>query len=141
MEAAIGGVAGIAVSLHSPEQYQGELDYGPASRMAQRVVERLTLEGINPRVLLNMNVPYLPDDEIKGLMVTRQGMRVYRDRLDQRTDPRGRPYYWIGGDAPTGVPDEGTDFGALALGYVSITPLDLDLTDYQALKGLSGLQW
>ena len=74
-------------------------------------------------------------------MVTRQGLRVYRDRLDKRTDPRGRPYYWIGGDSPTAVPDEGTDFGALAQGYVSITPLDLDLTDYPALERLADLKW
>ena len=56
-------------------------------------------------------------------------------------DPRGRPYYWIGGEAPTAVPDAGTDFGALASGYVSITPLNLDLTDYQALDGLHTIDW
>jgi 5'-nucleotidase len=141
MEAVIGGVAGIAVSLHSPENHLGELDYGPAARVARAIVERLTLNGLDAQTLLNVNVPYLADSEIKGIMVTRQGLRVYRDRLDKRTDPRGRPYYWIGGDAPTAVPDEGTDFGALAQGYVSITPLDLDLTDYPALEKLAGLKW
>jgi 5'-nucleotidase len=82
---------------------------------------------------LNVNVPHLPEGKIRGYRVTRQGLRVYRDRLDQRTDPRGRPYYWIGGDAPTGIPERGTDFGALADGYVSICPLQLDLTAYPAM--------
>ena len=141
MEAVIGGVPGIAVSLHSPENHLGELDYGPAARAARNIVERLASVGLDPRTLLNVNVPYLPDNEIMGYMATRQGLRLYRDRLDKRTDPRGRPYYWIGGDAPTAVPDEGTDFGALAQGYVSITPLDLDLTDYPALKRLAETSW
>ena len=141
MEAVIGGVPGIAVSLHSPENHRGELDYGPAARAARYIVERLSSVGLDARTLLNVNVPYLPDNELKGYMVTRQGLRLYRDRLDKRIDPRGRPYYWIGGDAPTAVPDEGTDFGALAQGYVSITPLDLDLTDYPALVRLAEISW
>ena len=69
-------------------------------------------------------------------MITRQGLRVYRDALDERIDPRGRPYYWIGGEAPTGVDEPGTDFGALTAGYVSITPLQLDLTHYKAMDVL-----
>jgi 5'-nucleotidase len=68
-------------------------------------------------------------------------MRVYRDRLDQRIDPRARPYFWIGGDAPTGIPESGTDFGALADGAVSITPLQLDLTAYPALHLLNTWKW
>jgi len=92
-------------------------------------------------VLLNVNVPYLSDDQIKGIKITRQGLRVYRDSLVRREDPRGRPYYWIGGEAPTGVPEEGTDFGALAASYVSVTPLHLDLTAYNALEDLGSWQW
>jgi len=61
--------------------------------------------------------------------------------LDERTDPRDKPYYWIGGDAPTGVPERGTDVGALAEGYVSVTPLQLDLTAYRALTNLNTWQW
>jgi 5'-nucleotidase len=69
-------------------------------------------------------------------MITRQGLRVYRDALDERIDPRGKTYYWIGGEAPTGVIEEGTDFGALSQGFVSITPLELDLTHYKAMDVL-----
>ncbi len=67
-------------------------------------------------------------EEVKGLQVTRQGLRVYQDELITRSDPRGVPYYWLGGDPPTGIPDQGTDFGALKAGFASLTPLNLDLT-------------
>ena len=87
-------------------------------------------------VVLNLNVPYLKESELKGYMITRQGLRVYRDALDVRNDPRGKPYYWIGGEAPTGVDEPGTDFGALLAGYVSITPLQLDLTHHKAMDVL-----
>jgi len=88
-------------------------------------------------VLASVNVPYLPIEQIKGFRITRLGLRVYRSRLDRRQDPRGRPYFWIGGEAPTGIPEYGTDVGALAEGYVSITPLQLDLTAYPARGALN----
>lgn len=68
----------------------------------------------------------MSDEQIRGIRTTRQGLRVYHSRLDERVDPRGRPYYWIGGDAPTGVPEHGTDVGALVEGFVSVTPSDSD---------------
>lgn len=132
MEAVIAGVPGIAVSLNS-EPGHGELDYAPAARVALRVARRAMAEGIPPGVLLNVNVPHLPEAQMRGMAITRQGLRVYRDALVKRDDPRGRPYYWIGGDFPTGVNEHGTDFGALAEGYVSVTPLQLDLTAREAL--------
>ncbi len=135
MEAVIAGVPGIAVSLNS-EPGHGELDYAPAARMARRVAEKVLSEGLPEGVLLNVNVPYLQEDQMRGVAITRQGLRVYRDALDARLDPRGRPYYWIGGDFPTGVNEHGTDFGALAEGYVSITPLQLDLTAREMLETL-----
>ncbi len=141
MEAAIGGVRGVAVSLDSPENHLGVVDYGPAARVAGRIVATLERTELPVDILLNVNVPYLPDEKIKGILTTRQGLRVYRDRLDRRLDPRGRPYYWIGGDAPTGVPDEGTDFGALARGYVSVTPLHLDLTSHRGMEALKDVSW
>ena len=63
-----------------------------------------------------------------GFKITRQGLRIYHDELVSRVDPRGKPYYWIGGEAPSGVEEPGTDYGALLSGYISITPLQLDLT-------------
>jgi 5'-nucleotidase len=141
MEAVIGGVPGIAISLNSPVEYHGVLDYEPAARVARRVAEKVMAEGLPEGVLLNVNVPYLKEDELKGFIITRQGLRVYRDELDARKDPRGKPYYWIGGEFPIGILEEGTDYGAIMAGYVSITPLQLDLTARAAMDVLKKWEW
>ena len=141
MEAVIDGIPGVAVSLDSPIGNHDPLDYSAAAVVGRRVVEQVVNDGLPNGVVLNVNVPYLKENELKGYMITRQGLRVYRDELDSRVDPRGKPYYWIGGEAPTGVVEEGTDFGALAAGYVSITPLQLDLTHYQAMQILQKWRW
>ncbi|HLB49390.1 MAG TPA: 5'/3'-nucleotidase SurE [Anaerolineales bacterium] len=132
MEAVIGHVPGIAVSLDTPRY----ADYSPAARIAARVAREVIARGLPPHTLLNVNVPGLPENEIKGVRITRQGLSVYLDELDERVDPRGVPYYWIGGEAPTGEPEEGTDFAALADGYVSVTPLQLDLTAHTQIGSL-----
>ena len=142
MEAVIAGVPGIAFSLASQDKPANTpIDYNPAGEVAKRVVQKYTEGGLLEGVVLNVNIPYLSVEEMKGFIVTRQGLRVYRDALDRRVDPRGRPYYWIGGESPTGVNEEGTDVGALASGYVSITPLQLDLTHYKALEVLKRWDW
>jgi len=142
MEAVIAGVPGIAFSVASQDKPANvPADYGPAGEIARRVVESAIAAGLLEGVVLNVNIPYLSVEEIKGMLITRQGLRVYRDALDRRVDPRGRPYYWIGGEAPTGVNEEGTDVGALAAGYVSITPLQLDLTHYKAMEVLKSWDW
>jgi 5'-nucleotidase len=137
MEAVIWGVPGIAFSLGSVENGLTVSDYVPAADVARQVVQIWQECGLPAGILLNVNVPMLPGEQLKGFRVTRQGLRVYRDRLDRRVDPRGRPYYWIGGDAPTGISEEGSDIGALNDGYVSVTPLQLDLTAYPAMQGIS----
>jgi len=83
-----------------------------------------------------VNVPYLPENAFKGYRISRQGQRIYRDELVRREDPKGRPYYWIGGEAPTGIDESGTDFGDIKAGYVSITPIQLDLTAHALLAQL-----
>jgi 5'-nucleotidase len=139
MEAIIWGVPAIAFSLGSVENGLAISDYASAASMVQKVVQTVLQHPIPGSTLLNVNIPMLPEDQIKGFCVTRLGLRVYRDRLDRRIDPRGRPYYWIGGDTPSGIPEEGTDIGALSDGYVSITPLQLDLTAYTAILQIG--QW
>jgi 5'-nucleotidase len=136
MEAAISGVAGMAVSLDSPENHSGPLDYRAASRAATAIAGAVLQRGLPSGVLLNVNVPSLEYGEIRGVAITRQGLRVYRDALVRREDPRGRPYFWIGGETPTGISESGTDFWALREGYVSVTPLQLDLTAHQAMPAL-----
>lgn len=141
MEAVIAGIPAIAVSLETLERHAGEIDFGPAAHAAGKVAQHVIENGLPSEILLNVNVPFLKDDEIRGFRLTRQGLRVYHSRLDEGLDPRGRPFYWIAGDAPTGVPERGTDIGALAEGYVSVTPLHLDLTAYRALTDLNTWSW
>ncbi len=141
MEAVIGGVPGIAVSLEVPDGHLGTIDFNPAAQAARLVAQRVIENGLPPEILLNVNVPFLSKKEMHGFRLTRQGLRVYHSRLDERVDPRGRPYYWIGGDAPTGVPERGTDIGALADGFISVTPLQLDLTAYHVMSDLNSWVW
>jgi len=139
MEALIWGVPGIAFSLGSVENGLFVSDFTQAAEVAQIIIQAWQENTLSPDILLNVNIPLMQGKRLKGFRITRQGMRVYRDRLDKRVDPRGRPYYWIGGDTPTGIPEDGSDIGALEEGYVSITPLQLDLTAYSAFDGLK--QW
>jgi 5'-nucleotidase len=140
IEAAIWGVAGIAVSLDLPVGL-AEPDFNTAARVARQVISQVMAHNPLPELLLNINIPYLPAEQIKGVKITRQGKRIYRDELVKRIDPMGRPYYWIGGEPPTGLPEEGTDIGALAAGYVSVTPLHLSMTAYQALDKMKQWDW
>jgi len=141
MEGIIMGVPGVAVSMDGAGLHRSELDYTSAVDVASWVVKKLITEGIPENTFLNVNVPYVNGGELKGILLTQQGLRVYHGRLDKRQDPRGKDYYWIAGDHPTGVPKEGTDVEALAAGYASVTPLQLDLTDYKAISTLSAWFW
>jgi 5'-nucleotidase len=138
MEAALAGKRGIAFSLDSPDGFNAQLDYGPAEKVVRILLQRFSTEEFPKGSLLNINIPYLPVEEMKGVAITRQGLRVYRDALEKREDPRGKRYYWIGGEPPTGLPEPGTDFWALAEGMVSVTPLQMDLTSYLWIDTLKG---
>jgi len=91
----------------------------------------------DPQVILNVNFPVGPWN---GVKVTRLGKRIYSEGIIERTDPRGRAYYWIGGGMPTWHPASGTDFEAVEGGYISITPLHLDLTHHQSIARLRPLE-
>jgi len=84
--------------------------------------------------LINVNIPDLPLAEIRGIRLTHLGKRRYRDEIEARTDPRGRMYYWIGGEPPVWEPDPASDFGAVSSGFVSVTPLHLDWTAREAFE-------
>lgn len=124
MEGALLGVPAVAFSLASWRQH----DFEPAARVARLVVAGLEKLDLPRRFLLSVNIPPLPYEEIRGFQVTRLGTRVYQDAIVRKTDPRGRDYFWIGGAEPTWTPEEGTDFSAVESGYVSLTPLGIDLT-------------
>jgi 5'-nucleotidase len=140
MEAVINGAPGIAISLCTPEP-EKECDYSAAAGFALRAAKNILEQKLPAGILLNINVPCLPAEKIRGVRVTRQGLRAYRDELVARTDPRGRPYYWIGGDPPAGIPEEGSDFEAVSEGFVSVTPVQLDLTAYSTIEGLRAWDW
>ena len=88
MEAVIAGVPGIAVSLEVPEGHIGAIDFGPAAQAARIAVGNVIVNGLPAETLLNVNVPFLKAEEINGFRITRQGLRVYHSRLDERVDPR-----------------------------------------------------
>lgn len=132
MEAAISGVPAIAISLNSTEHDR----YATAAQFAASLAWEVLDRGLPKGILLNVNVPPLPADKLAGVAVTRMGLRIYRDELIRRFDPRGKPYYWIGGPAPTGVEEEGTDIWAIANHFISVTPIQLDLTAHSLLQAL-----
>ncbi len=143
MEAAISGVLGVAFSLHSTEGFSGSPDYTASIVVARRIIQQVLAhrDDLPTGVFLNVNIPDGPLEAIKGVQVTRMGLRVYRDKLERREDPRGIPYYWIGGEAPTGIPEPGTDIGAVSQGYVSVTPLHLDFTAYSVIPTMHTWSW
>lgn len=133
-EATIQRKPAIAFSL---DNHSLNADYSAAAEIAKRIVQQVLSNGLSPMTLLNVNVPNLAFADIKGYKITREGMRQYRDRLDERFDPVGRPYYWIGGDVPLGdITVEGTDIWAVHNGYASITPIQLDLTAHTLIDSM-----
>jgi 5'-nucleotidase len=130
LEAVIAGTPGVAVSM----DVTATSTYEPAADGAARLIRTAMERGFPTGVMLNVNFPEGP--AYKGIRITRQGWRVYRDALVERLDPRGKPYYWIGGEAPSGLMDEGSDFWALANGFISVTPLKPDLTALEAISAL-----
>lgn len=141
MEGAVMGRPAIAASMDHVDGVTGDLEF--AAEFVASLAEQVLAHGLPRYGLLNVNFPAVPRAEIAGVRITRLGIRVYHDVVIERNDPKGKPYYWIGGEPPTGEPEEGTDVGALACGNISITPLNLDMTDRGQLARLSDwpLQW
>ena len=135
MEGVVFGLPAIAASQEMDGDSAWDLEF--AAETVAALARQVLARGLPPKVLLNVNFPALPPDRIRGMQFTRLGKRIYRDLLIKRLDPKDRPYYWIGGDPPTGEPEDGTDVGALAAGYVSVTPLNLDMTDRVLLTEMS----
>ncbi len=138
MEGTISGIPSFAVSTDTREAARRGItdSFEVAAEFAAVVARKIVAEGLPDGVLLNVNVPGLAKADIGGVQVTRVCRRIYRDELVERADPRGRPYYWIGGEEPTAEPGEGTDFFALEHGHISVTPLHLDLTAYEQMERL-----
>jgi len=126
MEGTLLGVPSVAVSAAF------------SARLAAWVLER----SLPPDTLLNVNVPAPRDGQpIRGFALTRMGRRRYGDAIVEKVDPRGKKYYWIGGEELEFVQEEGTDFHAVSQGFISVTPIHLDLTNYKSFDALKALDF
>jgi len=110
--------------------------YATAGRIAAELVMRVQRTPLHKATILNVNVPDLPYEELKGYEVTRLGFRHRSERMVKSQDPRGRPIYWVGPSGAEHDAGPGTDFHAVANGYVSLTPLQIDLTRHSMLEDL-----
>lgn len=135
MEGTMFGVPSYAISTAGwhPSDFSGPVAF------LKENLERILAFPLRKGSLLNINIPDGPPSGIKGIRVTRLGSRVYQNVITDQVDPHGRPYFWIGGKGPTWEKENGTDYSAASQGYVSLTPLMVDLTHYglhQEMKGL-----
>jgi 5'-nucleotidase len=135
MEGTIHGVRSIALSM-ALFVTGAPIKYEVGSRWLEENFERLVSAPLKPLVFLNVNVPNIDYDNIRGHRVVQMGKRVYEDRVEYREDPWGRPYYWQGGVVAMDHDQPGPDVQAVQDGYVSITPVTLDWTDYGQLSDL-----
>lgn len=134
MEGRFLGLPSIAVSLAGPKCQH----YDTAAQVTKLLVLNLKKDPLPRYTILNVNVPDIPFDELRGFQVTRLGTRHIAEPTIKNLDPRGRQIYWVGQPGPEQDAGPGTDFHAVNSGYVSITPLQLDLTHYKAFEQISG---
>ena len=139
MEGALAGIRSIALSqVYSREGKSDTVPFAAAEAWAERVLRPLIAMPFVPRTLVNVNFPRLEPEAVRGVRVCRQGFHDYgRLRIVERTDPRGFPYYWFGLAPTAPSPGHVTDLEAVADGFISVTPLALDLTDDKGLAALS----
>lgn len=131
------GLTTVAVSLCTEQG--GPRHFATAARVAREIVDRLISERLDRGMILNVNVPDLPYEQLRGFRATRLGYRHRSEPVIRASDPRGRPVYWIGPSGPGQEAGPGTDFHAVAEGFVSVTPLQIDLTRHAALGTVA--QW
>jgi 5'-nucleotidase len=137
MEAVLSSVPAFAIS----QEYYEHPDFSLAARIAFRAAVNILENGLDDGELININVPAVVEADFDGVEVTRMGKRVYQDELIERLDPRGTPYYWIGGPPPSGLSEPGTDFDAVVNKRIAVTPIQLDLTARRLLSRLNSWSW
>jgi 5'-nucleotidase len=140
IEGSIMGIPSIAISIASWEPISFEAAADASSYLAAKMLEQDFKKSSN---LWNVNIPPTSKEQIKGIKVTKLGSRVYKNVVVKKKDPRGKDYFWIGGGEPGWRGEENTDFAAVTAGYISVTPLCFDLTDYKSIFELEGwnLEW
>ena len=130
MEGLMAGVNSLAISLNSASAS----DFAPAANFARDWLDKCDPSGSHPPVLLNVNVPALPSNEICGAVLAPLGMRHYSETFERRVDPRGKTYYWIAGEAIDTEASSETDIVAIQDNYITITPLQFDLTAHRQFE-------
>jgi 5'-nucleotidase len=130
MEGHFLGVQAVAFSL------VGKQHFVTAGKIARQIVEQHLVKPIPTNRLLNINVPDLPFEQLKGTAVTRLGARHHAEEMIKQQDPRGHDIYWLGPPGKEQDAGEGTDFYAVDQGYVSVTPLQVDLTAHESLRSM-----
>jgi 5'-nucleotidase len=133
IESTMLGIPSIAVSLAAESE---PLHYGTAAAFVARLAKIILEKGLPKDTLLNVNVPNTASEGIEGVAFTRRGRRLYDDAIKETFDPWGRKHYWIGGGTPSFDAGEDTDSAAISVNKISITPMHLDPTNYEALKFL-----
>jgi 5'-nucleotidase len=139
-EACMMGISSLAVSLcidFNKSHKDSALNYLSAARWTSRLIKDFKDLELPHHTMLNLNVPDLPFKKIRGLVLARQGFRHYSGDVVERTDHRGKPYYWVGGQYQGFKKDPGTDCDVVERGYASLTPIKLDATDSVYLAQLS----
>ncbi|OHB36906.1 MAG: 5'/3'-nucleotidase SurE [Planctomycetes bacterium RIFCSPHIGHO2_02_FULL_50_42] len=137
IEGSILGIPSVAVSI-DVSRY---VDLGYAAIIARDVIKQIIKNKLPKCTLINVNIPSVPREEIKGIRLTRQYTHGFEESVDRRKDPGGNTYYWLVGGSEITVEEEGTDVQSIRDGYISITPLCYDLTDYNLLKSLDTWDW
>lgn len=132
-EGTILGIPSMAVSLTT---FLPEADFSYAAKVAVRMAQMVLEKGLPKGTLLNINVPAVPESEIAGIAVTKQGKSIWNDEFESRRDPNNREYFWLKGDLMELDTGEDIDQGAILRNKVSVTPIHYDLTDYEFLEEL-----
>jgi len=137
IEGAIEGIPSIGFSL---DNYDWQADLEPAKHFMHKIAQKVLQNGLPGSIALNVNIPYLPLEEIKGIKIARQAMDKWHESYDKRTNPFGHDYYWLNGNFS--YEDKGTDTDVYALknGYVSIVPVHFDLTAHQLINDLKSFE-
>lgn len=132
IEAAIIGVPAIAISLADFDN----LDYSYAATVAEKLALELIEKGVPEDTLLNVNVPNIPEEEIKGIAITTLGERRYKESFHRRVDPRGKVYYWMAGEVEDFYQDDNADVVKIKQNYVTVSPIHFDFTKYNLINML-----
>ena len=134
VEAGTIGIPSIGFSLLD---YSLEADFEPAKKYVKQLVKECLENGLPKGIVLNVNIPKLPSKEIKGVKVCRQANAHWEEKFDKRTNPLGRDYYWLTGEFVNNDKGEDTDEWSLANGYVSVVPVQFDLTAHHAINEIN----